>query len=75
MGSIPRVSGKQMLRFLSQEGFVLRRVRGSHHLMRKGNVMTIVPVYANRDLRPGTFHSILKDINMTVPEFLRKYRK
>ena len=54
MGKLPLMSGKDMVRFLERQHFALRRVRGSHHVMRKGELQTVVPVHGNQDLRTGT---------------------
>ena len=71
MGKMPRVTGKDMVRFLEKQGFLLRRVTGSHHVMRKQDVQTIVPVHRNRDLKTGTLRGILRDIRMKPEEFER----
>jgi predicted RNA binding protein YcfA (HicA-like mRNA interferase family) len=46
------------------------RVRGSHHLLARGDQRTSVPVHAGRNLKIGTLRSILRDIGMTPTEFL-----
>ena len=69
MGKMPRPTGKDLVRFLERHGFVLRRVTGSHHVMRKGEVQTVVPVHGNQDLRSGTLRGILRDIQMEPDEF------
>jgi predicted RNA binding protein YcfA (HicA-like mRNA interferase family) len=70
---LPRVSGKDMLRFLQREGFILLRVRGSHHVMTRDDVDTVVPVHGNRTLAVGTLRKILRDIAMTPDEFAERY--
>jgi predicted RNA binding protein YcfA (HicA-like mRNA interferase family) len=61
------VSGKRMCGILSKLGWVLIRIKGSHHAFRKpGNPNTIVvPVHANRDLKTGTQHGIMRDAGLT----------
>lgn len=71
MGKLPRVSGKHMVRFLEGQGFILRRIVGSHHVMRKGTLQSVVPVHGNEDLRMGTLRGILRDIHMKPEEFIR----
>jgi predicted RNA binding protein YcfA (HicA-like mRNA interferase family) len=58
-----------MLRFLQQQGFVVVRVRGSHHRLERGSVLTVVPVHGDRNLKIGTLRKILRDIEMTPTEF------
>ncbi len=69
MAKLPRVSGKDMARFLEQQGFTLIRIRGSHHYFSRGDQRTSVPVHGNRSLKVGTLRSILRDINMAPAEF------
>ena len=61
------VSGKRMCRILKKRGWVLIRIRSSHHAFQKpGSPKTIVvPVHGNRDLKTGTQHSIMKDARLT----------
>jgi predicted RNA binding protein YcfA (HicA-like mRNA interferase family) len=63
-----------MLAFLDSEGFLVVRVRGSHHVLRKGALRTTVPVHKNAVLKIGTLHGILRDIKMAPAEFARKWR-
>jgi predicted RNA binding protein YcfA (HicA-like mRNA interferase family) len=69
VGKLPRVTGKEMVRFLERQGFNLLRVRGSHHFFERDGVHTSVPVHGNAPLRIGTLRSILRDINMGPAEF------
>ncbi|MGA2154292.1 MAG: type II toxin-antitoxin system HicA family toxin [Bryobacteraceae bacterium] len=61
MSSDPTVSGKDAVRALSQLGFRLDRVEGSHHMMVKdGHPHTVpVPVHGSRPLPRGTLGSII----------------
>jgi len=58
-----------MVRFLEGQGFMLTRVRGSHHFLDRGDQRTAVPVHGNRTLKIGTLRSILRDIEMSPAEF------
>ena len=75
MARMPRITGKEMLRFLGAQNFLLRRVKGSHHLMKKGNVQTVIPIHGNRNLKMGTLRGILRDIEMTPEEFELLWRQ
>ncbi|MFM9963731.1 MAG: type II toxin-antitoxin system HicA family toxin [Planctomycetaceae bacterium] len=56
-----------MCRVLGQHGWSLVRIKGSHHAFRKpdSSMTIVVPVHGNRDLKPGTQHSIMKDAELT----------
>jgi len=41
---LPRGSGKNLLRFLQREGFTVARVRGSRHVLTRGETDAVEPV-------------------------------
>jgi predicted RNA binding protein YcfA (HicA-like mRNA interferase family) len=57
-----------MVRFLQSQGFVIERIRGSHHFMRRGPLRTSVPVPSGKTLKIGTLRGILRDIEMSATE-------
>jgi predicted RNA binding protein YcfA (HicA-like mRNA interferase family) len=61
------VSGKRMCRLLESRGWYLLRVTGSHHVYRNDTVnrQVTVPVHANKDLRAGTQHRIMRDASIS----------
>lgn len=70
MTQVPVPSGKEMLRFLQKQGFKIIRVRGSHHRLEKDRYRTEVPIHGNRSLKIKTFRGILRDVDMSIQEFL-----
>lgn len=69
MPPVPVVPGRDVVRALERHGFVLDRVRGSHHVMQHPDGRaTTVPVHSGRDLPKGTLRGILRDVRMTVGE-------
>jgi predicted RNA binding protein YcfA (HicA-like mRNA interferase family) len=75
VAKLPRPSGKEMVRFLEQQGFTLLRIRGSHHFLERGDQRTSIPVHGNRNLKIGTLQSILRDIGMSPTEFQQRWTK
>jgi predicted RNA binding protein YcfA (HicA-like mRNA interferase family) len=61
------MSGKAVIKLLKKHGWVLDHIQGSHYIMLKDNLKIPVPVHGNTDLKPGTFHSILKEAGLTDP--------
>jgi len=55
------MNGKALIRLLMENGWKLDRIRGSHHVMKKGEDSLVVPVHGNKDLPKGTLNDILKD--------------
>jgi predicted RNA binding protein YcfA (HicA-like mRNA interferase family) len=64
------ISGKALCKIVEQNGWILKRVTGSHHIYAKKGVTAIVsiPIHDNRDLPPGTLRGILKDSGLTEEE-------
>ena len=62
MGSLKVLSGKDVCRILTENGFQEVRRRGSHIVMQKrvaGSTVT-VPVPDHKELRRGTLQSIIR---------------
>jgi len=50
---------KELIKKLKQNGWVLDRTHGSHHILKKGNETVSIPVH-NTDMKPGLLNNILK---------------
>ena len=69
----PVLSGKALVKLLQQAGFVVVRVKGSHHRMRHpdGRVTT-VPIHKNEDLPKGLLRKIVRnDLKMKMEDFAK----
>ncbi len=72
VGCLPVVSGKRVIQVLHRPGFFTDRIVGSHHVLVYPTDMTrtvTVPVHGNRDLKPGTLRSIIRQAGFTVEDF------
>jgi predicted RNA binding protein YcfA (HicA-like mRNA interferase family) len=59
------MSGKQLAELLIKKGWVLSRVKGSHHIFTKEGYRSIpVPIRGNKDLPVGLIKSILKQSSL-----------
>jgi len=74
MPKLPRPTGAEMVRFLESQGFRVVRVRGSHHILVKGELRTTVPVHGAQTLRIGTLRGVLRDVEMGPAEFGSRWR-
>ena len=61
------VKPRQIIKVLEKKGFRFIRQKGSHRLYRKGDLRVTVP-YHNRDLKPGTLNSILRQSGIKKEE-------
>ena len=66
MSKLPRVSGKELIAVLTRAGFVVARVKGSHHFLRHPDGRkTVVPVHSAETIGPGLLTKILRDIDLS----------
>jgi predicted RNA binding protein YcfA (HicA-like mRNA interferase family) len=57
------VSGKQMVKLLLRNGWIVDRVNGSHHTMKKNDKTIVIPVHS-KDLGKGLERKILKEAGL-----------
>jgi len=70
---LPALKPRDVIRALEKAGFVVARIKGSHHFMvhRDDKTrMTNVPAHASHDVPRGTLRDIIKQAGLTVEEFL-----
>jgi predicted RNA binding protein YcfA (HicA-like mRNA interferase family) len=73
MTRYPSLTGKQIITLLKKNGFVAIRQKGSHvFLQHPDGRATVIPVHAGETIGPGLFSKILKDIEMTKDELVKK---
>ena len=61
----PRLRGRELIAALRRAGFVVLRVKGSHHFLRHPDGRrTVVPVHAGETIGPGLLNKILRDLEM-----------
>lgn len=71
MAKLPRdLSGFQVVRALERAGFVIRRRKGSHIVMRRGSPFAQVTVPDHRRIDTGTLDVILEGAGLSVEEFV-----
>ncbi len=71
MGKLPTgLSGRRLRTALERAGFVFRRERGSHMILRRDEPYARVVVPDHKQLRPGTLRKILHEAGMTVEDLV-----
>ena len=50
---------KDLLKLLQQNGWEVKRIKGSHHIMQKGNKTEVIPIHGG-DVPSGLLNAILK---------------
>ena len=72
MSRLPRLPGRAIIAALERAGFVVIRVKGSHHrLQHSDGRATTVPVHGTEIVGPGLLSKILRDCEITSDEFDR----
>jgi predicted RNA binding protein YcfA (HicA-like mRNA interferase family) len=75
MPRLPRITGKELVRILKKDGFVCKRIEGSHHILQKtfpDETVTIpVPVHAGKIIKLGLLNHILRKSRLTIEQFNR----
>ena len=67
---LPRLRGREVIAALRRAGFIVLRIKGSHHFMQHPDGRrTVVPVHAGETIGPGLLNKILKDTEMGAEEF------
>jgi len=62
-----RLSGKEIVKALTKDGWELVRITGSHHVMRHADGRHVsVPVHGTRPLPAGTLASICRQVGRTA---------
>ena len=61
------ISGKDFAKVLEQNGWVLLRIQGSHHIYGKPGIpeRISVPIHGNRSLKTGLLRHFLKVARLT----------
>ena len=76
MPKIPVLKPEEVLRALKNLGFKEVRQKGSHKVLKhQDGRITVVPIHKGRDVSPVLLKKILKDISVSVEDFLEALKK
>jgi predicted RNA binding protein YcfA (HicA-like mRNA interferase family) len=60
-----RVKSSELIKLLENSGWVLERIKGSHHQFKHPNFPLVITVpHPRKDLKPGTLRQIMKDAGL-----------
>jgi predicted RNA binding protein YcfA (HicA-like mRNA interferase family) len=70
MPRLPRLRGREVVSALRRAGFIVLRIKGSHHfLQHPDGRRTVVPIHSGEIIGPGLLNKILKDVEVELEEF------
>ncbi len=59
------VTGKALIAALKKAGFLVQRVKGSHHFLRHPDGRTtVVPAHSGESIGPGLLAKVLRDVDI-----------
>jgi len=73
MTKLPSLTAKQVISVVQKLGFVFDRQSGSHAVYHRASdrKRVVVPIHAGRGLKKKTLSGIIKDMGLTIDEFLK----
>ena len=72
MSKIPTdLSGREIRAALERAGFVFRRQKGSHMILRRDNPFARVVIPDHKTARVGTLRRIIADAGMSLEQFIQ----
>lgn len=69
MPKIGPVPSKKLIRLLTREGFQVIRKKGSHVILMRGGVRTVIPVHPGKDVKPGLVRVIIREAKIPRERF------
>lgn len=70
MPKLPSLTPKQVLKILLNCGFIVDRIKGSHHILYNEDTgkRVVIPMHC-KDLPKGTLYEIIKQSGLNVDDF------
>lgn len=70
MSGLPVVSGQECVKALQKTGFILKRQKGSHLILRRDDPHCQITVPNHKVLDRGTLRSILRSADISTEKFV-----
>ncbi|PKP59768.1 MAG: hypothetical protein CVT88_04710 [Candidatus Altiarchaeales archaeon HGW-Altiarchaeales-1] len=71
---LPRITGQRMCKIAVKTGFYQKRQKGSHSFWaHPDGRTTVIPIHPGKELPIGMISKILKDMDMSVSEYLEHF--
>ena len=77
MTTIPLIDAKKLIKIVIDLGFKFSRQKGSHAIYKRplDNKRVTIPIHSGVTLGKGIFFQILKDLDLSMKEFLDLWNK
>jgi predicted RNA binding protein YcfA (HicA-like mRNA interferase family) len=70
MPTLPRMSGRAVVKAFGRDSWQLARQKGSHMILVKDGSWATLSVPDHREVAPGTLRSLIRASGLTVERFL-----
>ena len=75
MPKVPRVTGDEAIKAFRRHGYIVDRIKGSHHILTKDSAAPLsIPVHKGRTVGTGLLSSQIKAAGLSVEEFIELLR-
>ena len=74
MSRLPRISGLELIKFFSKQGYTVDHITGSHAILRNIEHLRKLTIPLHSELDTGTLRSIIRDAGFSWYEFIQLYR-
>ncbi len=74
MASLPKLSGREVVRVFEELGWRVARQRGSHIVLIKEGQNATLSVPDHKEVAKGTLRSLIRAAGLTVGEFENTFR-
>ncbi|MCK4761190.1 MAG: type II toxin-antitoxin system HicA family toxin [Candidatus Aminicenantes bacterium] len=61
------MKGKEVIAMLKKEGWIVKRITGSHYIMKKEGFRLVPVPFHSKDLKPGLLNAISKQTGIKLP--------
>jgi len=69
MPSLPRLSGRDVVKVFARDGWQMARQRGSHMILIKPGNMATLSVPDHREVAKGTLRSLIRASGLSMEDF------
>lgn len=71
MPALPNLSGREVVKAFSKDGWQIARQRGSHIILIKKGHLATLSVPDHREVAKGTLRSLIRSSGLSLEEFIR----
>ncbi len=72
MPKLPSIKPRELIKILNKLGYIEVRQKGSHkHFKKLGSENLVTVPFHNKDIKQTTLRSIIKQVNLTIEEFIK----